>query len=42
MNKICKTCSFDNPQTLVKAADYLRNNTMTEIQDLPADTMENT
>jgi protein-arginine kinase activator protein McsA len=38
---ICDSCnkvlghSFDNPQTLVKAANYLRNNTMTEIQETP-------
>ena len=37
---ICDSCnkvlghSFDNPQTLIKAAEYLRNNTMTEIQDI--------
>lgn len=42
---ICNSCnkvlghSFDNPQTLIKAAEYLRNNTMTEIYNtpLPAD-----
>jgi hypothetical protein len=45
---ICDNCnkmlghSFDNPQTLIQAAEYLRNNTMVEIQEicntpLPAD-----
>ena len=37
---ICDNCnkvlghSFDNPQTLIKASEYLRNNTMTEIQEV--------